>query len=94
MKLVNVKIGRRVKVTQINTTNSLLLQRLLEFGITEECNLKVVRKMPFNGPLVLATLDQTFCIRYVDAKCISVKELESDGNWANWKSEYWKNVSI
>ncbi|MDF2946906.1 MAG: FeoA domain [Bacillales bacterium] len=94
MRLVNVKVGSHAKVIEIKTNNTILIQRLLEFGISENCSIKVVKKMAFNGPVILESWGQTFCIRHEDAICILVKELEIDGDWSNWKSEYRKNIFI
>ncbi len=50
--------------------------RLTEFGLLPGQSVELIRKAPFNGPVLLEILGSQVAIRMKDARCIEVELME------------------
>ncbi|MDM5190483.1 FeoA family protein [Bacillus sp. DX4.1] len=73
MSLVDIKIGEKVLVKNIQSLDKLLKRRLAAFGLLEGSELRIKQKAMFNGPCTLECRGQLISIRHCDAKMIKVE---------------------
>lgn len=71
MTLNRLEIGQVGKVTNIDE-NSVLYQRFLDIGITENSIIECVLKSPWNNPKAYRIKGATIAIRNEDASAIKV----------------------
>ncbi|HEK9100664.1 ferrous iron transport protein A [Bacillus pfraonensis] len=73
MSLVDIKIGEKALVKNIQALDKLLKRRLAAFGLSEGSELRVKQKAMFKGPCTLECRGQLISIRHCDAKMIKVE---------------------
>ena len=50
-----------------------LTRRLREMGFHSGCEVRVLGRAPFNGPLVVQLHDSVLALRQVEAECLHIK---------------------
>ena len=73
MNLSEVKIGKTVKITQVNGQGA-LRRRLLDMGLTPNTKVSVRKVAPMGDPIELFLRGYSLSIRLDDAKNIEVEE--------------------
>ena len=73
MNLSEVKIGKTVKITQVNGQGA-LRRRLLDMGLTTNTKVSVRKVAPMGDPIELFLRGYSLSIRLDDAKNIEVEE--------------------
>lgn len=73
MNLSEVKIGKTVKITQVNGQGA-LRRRLLDMGLTPNTRVSVRKVAPMGDPIELFLRGYSLSIRLDDAKNIEVEE--------------------
>lgn len=61
-------------VTQVNASKE-LSKRYSELGIYPNSKIKVLKKIPFSGPIVVELCGTSLALRYEEAECIQIKTL-------------------
>ncbi|MFJ5622516.1 ferrous iron transport protein A [Peribacillus loiseleuriae] len=75
MLLTDIHVGEKVRITNMERMNKLVLRRLLDLGIMEGSNIKIKRILPLGGPIAIETKGQLIGIRRNEAKMIRVESL-------------------
>lgn len=73
MSLVDVKIGQKVLIINLETLDKLLQRRLAAFGFAKGSELQIKQKAMLKGPYTLVCRGQLVSIRHCDAKMIKVE---------------------
>ncbi|RSK26443.1 ferrous iron transport protein A [Bacillus sp. HMF5848] len=73
MVLSQLKVGECAVIQDLSQIAPLVKYRLLHLGITEGTVVKVTRKMPFGGPLMLVANGQSISIRQKEAAHIQIE---------------------
>ncbi len=71
MTMSSVSEGKTVKILKINC-NKRITSILNDFGIVENTILKIIKKAPFNGAIMVYSRGFTFAIREKYARLIEV----------------------
>ncbi len=71
--LLNVKIQESALIEKY--TDLELEVKLLEFGLTPNSKITILRKTPFNGPIIIQTENGQLALRTSEAKTVLVKNL-------------------
>lgn len=71
MTLSSVSEGKTVKIIKISC-NKRIISILNDFGIIENTLIKIIKKAPFNGAIMVYSRGFTFAIREKDARLIEV----------------------
>lgn len=73
LNLSHVAVNCDLEIVTMNG-DSTIVQRLKELGFYPSASIKIVRRMPFNGPSIVQVATTTVALRKVEADCIQVKE--------------------
>ncbi len=71
MKLSELKINESAKITKINT-NLKMQKRLNNLGVIKGATVKIIRKMAFGGPTVIAIKGYFLALREKDLRNIEI----------------------
>ncbi len=73
MKLTDVPIGGKAKVTSVNG-GSRIAKRLMEMGVVPGVTLRVVKSAPFGDPLEIRVRGYNLAMRKSEAQTIEVEQ--------------------
>lgn len=73
MKLTEIAVGDKVKITALDTLNQLVRRRLIDLGVMEGTVVAVKKAMPFGGPFTIEAGGQRIAIRRREAQQIWVE---------------------
>lgn len=62
MRLSEVKVGKNLKVINININNNKLKNYIMSLGIVKDTYLKVIKKSLFDGPIIIELRGYQLCI--------------------------------
>jgi ferrous iron transport protein A len=71
--LGQLKAGEKGRITDVSGANHLVQRRLLDFGITDGCEISIKCIMPFGGPFMVECQGQCVGIRRKEACQIRVE---------------------
>ena len=72
MKLTDIDTLNSVSILDIKTHEE-LQKRFYELGLHLGQSIRVVRKIPLRGPVLIELNDSVLALRYEEAECIHVK---------------------
>lgn len=72
MKLTDVQIGTKVKITSMFAMNPFIRRRLSDLCISEGSLITLDHLLPFSGPCMIEANGQAVAIRLKEAECIRV----------------------
>ena len=62
MRLSEAKVGKNLKVINININNNKLKNYIMSLGIVKDTYLKVIKKSLFDGPIIIELRGYQLCI--------------------------------
>lgn len=72
MNLSQVLPGAKAIITNAENAGEILFRRLIDFGVTEGSEIRLIKKLPFGGPLAFEFNGQLIGLRRKDARLIEV----------------------
>ena len=75
MKLKEVNVGSRARVTEFTTSNLDYRQKLLRMGLTRNAEFTIIRKAPFGGPIEIEVKGFRLVLRSNEADAFEVELL-------------------
>lgn len=72
MKLTDLNTVNSVSILEVKT-NEDLQKRLYELGLHLGQTIRIVRRMPLQGPVLIEVNNSILALRYEEAECIHVK---------------------
>ncbi len=75
MNLSQIKKDSQFEVIEVTTDE--LRERLLEMGVYRGLKGRLVKHLPFGGPVILQAGESLFAVRREDAQWIEIQELQS-----------------
>ncbi|MEO3946048.1 FeoA family protein [Gorillibacterium sp. CAU 1737] len=73
MKLTEIHVGDKVRITDLETVNRLVRRRLIDLGIMEGTTIQIKKTLPFGGPYTIEACGQRIAIRKKEAEHIMVE---------------------
>ena len=77
--LISLQEGEKATITHI-TGNTNVVRRLSEIGLTPDCELKLLRKGSFHGPIEIEVRGVALALGYALASEICVQPLKANPN--------------
>jgi len=73
--LAEVQEGTVVTIEDLSETDAVLRRRLYDMGVTEGARVRLCRRLPFGGPLMIECEELCIGLRRCDAPKIAVRRL-------------------
>ncbi len=73
MKLDELKIGQKARVTKLNIENKEIRRHLLDMGVTRGVIVKVKKIAPMGDPIDIELRDYELCVRKAELDAIEVE---------------------
>lgn len=77
LRLTEMKVGSRGRVTSMSPTCKLCL-RLLDYGLTPGVEFTVTKLAPFGGPIEIEVRGTRICLRSCEADYVCIEPLTVD----------------
>lgn len=75
MMLNQITVGQRAKVTGYREQDSLVLQRLVEMGLTRGTEVEILRFAPLGDPMEIIIRGYQLSVRRAEAALVEVEKL-------------------
>lgn len=76
MKLSELKVGQKAKVTRLDIEDKQIRRHLLDMGITRGVEIKIKKIAPMGDPIDIELRDYELCIRKADLSQIEVEVIK------------------